>query len=72
MLAKADEHRSGSGALARPERGGSRVITETRVRGTSPEATRAFLRYWRVIRLGSGSWLAAIRRRAVAGAGEVA
>ena len=56
--------------LVRPERGGSRVITETRVAGTSPEATRAFLRYWRAIRLGSGtirrSWLAAIRRRAVA------
>jgi hypothetical protein len=55
--------------LVRPERGGSRVITETRVAGTSPEATRAFLRYWRAIRLGSGairrSWLAAIRRRAV-------
>ena len=33
----------------------------------SPEATQAFLRYWRVIRPGSGairrSWLAAIRRR---------
>ena len=55
--------------LVRPERGGSRVITETRVAGTSPEATRALLRYWRAIRLGSGairkSWLAAIRRRAV-------
>jgi hypothetical protein len=55
--------------LVRPERGGSRVITETRVVGTSPEATRALLRYWRAIRPGSGairrSWLAAIRRRAV-------
>jgi hypothetical protein len=55
--------------LVHPERGGSRVITETRVAGTSPEATRAFLRYWRAIRIGSGairrSWLAAIRRRAV-------
>jgi hypothetical protein len=54
--------------VVRPERGGSRVITETRVAGTSPEATRAFRRYWLVIRLGSGairrSWLAAIRRRA--------
>ena len=54
--------------LVRPERGGSRLITETRVAGTSPEATQAVLRYWRVIRLGSGairrSWLAAIRRRA--------
>ena len=58
--------------LVRPEGRGSRVITETRVAGTSPEATRAFLRYWRAIRLGSGairrSWLAAIRRRAVGAA----
>jgi hypothetical protein len=55
--------------LVLPERGGSRVITETRVAGTSPDATQALLRYWRAIRLGSGairrSWLAAIRRRAV-------
>jgi hypothetical protein len=55
--------------LVRPERGGSRVITETRVAGTSPDATRTLLRYWRAIRIGSGairrSWLAAIRRRAV-------
>lgn len=55
--------------LVRPERGGSRVTTETRVLGTSTEATRALLRYWRAIRPGSGlirrSWLAAIRRRAV-------
>jgi hypothetical protein len=55
--------------LVRPERGGSRVITETRVVGTSPAATRALLCYWRAIRPGSGairrSWLAAIRRRAV-------
>ena len=54
--------------LVRPERGGSRLITETRVAGTSPEGTQAMLRYWRLIRLGSGairrSWLAAIRRRA--------
>jgi hypothetical protein len=55
--------------LVLPERGGSRVITETRIAGTSPDATRALLRYWRAIRLGSGairrSWLAGIRRRAV-------
>jgi hypothetical protein len=55
--------------LVRPEDGGTRVITETRVAGTSPEATRAFMRYWLAIRVGSGvirrSWLAAIRRRAV-------
>ena len=59
--------------LVRPEHGGSRLITETRVAGTSPGATQAMLRYWRVIRLGSGairrSWLAAIRRR-VAHAGS--
>jgi hypothetical protein len=52
--------------LIRPG-GGSRVITETRVVGTSPGATRELLRYWRVIRPASGairrSWLAAIRRR---------
>jgi hypothetical protein len=55
--------------LVRPERGGTRVVTETRIAGTSPEAVRAFRRYWRVIRPGSGairrSWLAAIRRRAL-------
>jgi hypothetical protein len=59
------------GFLIRPERGGGRVVTETRVAGTSPDATRALLRYWRAVRLGSGtirrSWLAAIRRRAVRG-----
>jgi hypothetical protein len=55
--------------LVRPEGDGSRLVTETRIVGTSPDATRAFLRYWRLIRPGSGairrSWLAAIRRRAV-------
>jgi hypothetical protein len=55
--------------LVRPERGGSLVVTETRVAGTSPDATRAFRLYWLAIRLGSGairrSWLAAIRRRAI-------
>jgi hypothetical protein len=57
--------------VVRPERGGSRVVTETRVAGTSPDATRVLLRYWRAIRLGSGairrSWLAAVRRRANTG-----
>lgn len=56
------------GFVVRPERDGCRVITETRVAGTSPDATRALLFYWYAIRLGSGmirrSWLAAIRRRA--------
>jgi hypothetical protein len=53
----------------RAESKGCRVTTETRVAGTSPEATRAFRRYWLLIRPASGairrSWLAAIRRRAV-------
>jgi hypothetical protein len=57
------------GFVVRPERGGCCVVTETRIVGTSPDATHAFLRYWRVIRHGSGairrSWLGAIRRRAV-------
>ncbi|MFI6326109.1 hypothetical protein ACIBG8_51920 [Nonomuraea sp. NPDC050556] len=44
-----------------------RLITETRVKATSPDARRAFLRYWVVIRLGSGLIrrliLLAIRRK---------
>jgi hypothetical protein len=52
-----------------PERQGARVRTETRVLGTSSEATRSFCRYWLVIRPASNairrSWLAAIRRRAL-------
>jgi hypothetical protein len=52
-----------------PEREGTRVKTETRVVGTSAEATRLLRRYWLVIRPGSDairrSWLAAIRRRAL-------
>jgi hypothetical protein len=51
-----------------PERDGSRVVTETRVLATSPDAKRAFRRYWLLIGPASGvirrSWLAAIRRRA--------
>lgn len=35
-------------------KGRIRLVTETRVVATSPEARRAFLRYWFVIRLGSG------------------
>jgi hypothetical protein len=53
-----------------PEVGGTRLITETRVAGTDPASSRAFRRYWWVIRLGSGAlrrvWLAAIARRAEA------
>jgi hypothetical protein len=52
-----------------PERQGTRVKTETRVVGTSAEATRLLRRYWLVIRPASDairrSWLAAIRRRAL-------
>ena len=66
-FADAGYAKAAMGFLVRPERGGSRVITETRVAGTSPEATQAWLLYWRVIRLGSGAirrtWLAAIRPR---------
>jgi hypothetical protein len=54
-----------------PEAEGTRVTTETRVVGTSDEATRSLRRYWFVIRPASNairrSWLAAIRRRALAG-----
>jgi hypothetical protein len=51
----------------KPERGGSRITTETRIVGTDAGATRKFRRYWLLIRPGSGairrSWLKAIRRR---------
>ncbi|MEV0352633.1 hypothetical protein AB0H88_43335 [Nonomuraea sp. NPDC050680] len=44
-----------------------RLVTETRVLATSPDARRAFRRYWIVIRLGSGLirrvMLSAIRAR---------
>ena len=67
--ARPEDAKAAIAFLVRPERGGSRVITETRLAGRSPEATRALLRYWRAIRLGSGairrSWLAGIRRHAV-------
>jgi hypothetical protein len=50
-----------------PEADGTRIVTETRVVGTSRDASRKFRRYWFAIRLGSGairrSWLAAIERR---------
>jgi hypothetical protein len=51
----------------KPERGGSQIMTETRIVGTDAVASRKFRRYWLLIRLGSGairrSWLKAIRRR---------
>ena len=50
-----------------PEAGGTRLVTETRIAGTDPASTRAFKRYWLLIRLGSGairrSWLAGVARR---------
>ena len=56
-------------------RGGSVVSTETRVFGSSPEAQRAFARYWRVIYPGSAlirvMWLRAIKRRALAFSGTL-
>ncbi|WP_188194578.1 hypothetical protein [Nonomuraea sp. SYSU D8015] len=46
-----------------------RLVTETRVKATSPDARRAFLCYWAVIRPGSGlirrMMLAAIRADAI-------
>ena len=60
--------KAAAGFVVTAERGGSRIITETHVRGTSPDATRRFRWYWLVIRPASGairrSWLHAIRRRA--------
>ena len=51
----------------KPERGGSRITTETRIAGTDEASTRKFRLYWLLIRPGSGairrSWLKAIRRR---------
>ncbi len=50
-----------------PEGSGARIVTKTRVAGTSAEATRLFRRYWLVIGWGSAairrSWLRGIRRR---------
>jgi hypothetical protein len=50
---------------------GSRLRTETRVLATSPDARRAFGRYWRLVMPGSAlirrSLLGAVRRRAEAG-----
>ena len=57
--------------LARREGAGTRLLTETRVLGTDAVARRRFLRYWRLVRPGSGairrSWLAAIGRRVAGG-----
>jgi hypothetical protein len=51
-----------------PSARGATVSTETRVVTTSPDAHRAFGRYWRLIAPASAlirrSWLAGIRRRA--------
>ena len=54
-----------------PEGARTRVTTETRIAGTDDHARRTFVRYWRVIHLGSAAirvaWLRAIRRRAERG-----
>lgn len=54
-----------------PTPGGTLLSTETRVAATDPAARRAFGRYWRLIRPGSGAiriaWLRAIGRRAERG-----
>ncbi len=59
--------RVGLDFTASPEGDGSRIVTETRVVGTDPEATKLFRRYWFAIRLGSAairrSWLEGIRCR---------
>lgn len=51
-----------------PENGGSRLVTETRIRSTDAASRRRFRLYWRIIRLGSGairrSLLRAVKRRA--------
>jgi hypothetical protein len=51
-----------------PERGGTRISTETRVLATDVRARRAFTAYWIVIRVGSGlirrDLLRAVARRA--------
>jgi hypothetical protein len=56
---------------ARAVDGGTVLTTETRIRGTDPEARRRFLRYWRVVMPGSAlirrAWLRAVRRRAERG-----
>jgi hypothetical protein len=55
-----------------PAAGGSRVTTETRILATDPAARRQFMRYWRVVGLGSAlirrDLLRAVRRRAEAAA----
>jgi hypothetical protein len=48
---------------------GTLLATQTRIAATSDDARRAFARYWRVVRPGSGvirvSWLRAAERRAL-------
>ncbi|MEZ4457652.1 MAG: hypothetical protein R2882_14055 [Gemmatimonadales bacterium] len=45
------------------EDGATRLRTETRVRAGDPATSRTFLRYWRLIRIGSGVMRFAILRR---------
>ncbi len=76
----AEEFQALQGSLARAvmnfhveDAGGgvSRLVTQTRVAATDPEAERAFARYWRIIYPGSAlmrrMWLRAIKARAEAG-----
>jgi hypothetical protein len=53
---------------ARPEGTATRLRTETRIHVTDEDSRRAFGRYWRVVRAGSGlirlEWLRAAKRRA--------
>jgi hypothetical protein len=56
---------------ARAVDGGTVLTTETRIKGTDPEARRRFRRYWRVVMPGSAAirraWLRAVRKRAERG-----
>ena len=51
-----------------PVEGGTRLVTETRVKATDAAARRKFAPYWRLIGQGSAairrSWLKAIKARA--------
>jgi hypothetical protein len=53
---------------ARAVTGGSRLTTETRIKGTDEAARRSFRRYWRLVMPGSAAirraWLRGIRKRA--------
>jgi hypothetical protein len=56
--------------VAPGDRGGTRLVTETRIAATDDAARRRFRAYWLLVRPGSGlirrSWLSAVKRRAEA------